>query len=219
MKTKKEIMNGIESVKSKKVDNNTIEYTTADGSRFIRLHLTDVVTFTPKGTIILNSGGWKTLTTKDRINKYSGLIVRQIKGQWFIGDVLFYDGIEFKNGKLISKEIKNNSAKIDKIKAKIKNYCDLITKNNLPMPHRGDCWYCLLKEVGTGKPLGDLSQNDHLIQHLKDKYLHGSILVNAMKEAGYRDEQIGFHYQMKLADTFKRSVRKYLQKRLIANAI
>ncbi|MDD4354226.1 MAG: hypothetical protein PHN56_07280 [Candidatus Nanoarchaeia archaeon] len=67
--------------------------------------------------------------------------------------------------------------------------------------------------------MGELGtdNNDHLITHLKEKYLHGSILVNAMREAGYRDEQIRFHYAGKYFDAFKRSLRKYLQKRLISN--
>jgi hypothetical protein len=64
--------------------------------------------------------------------------------------------------------------------------------------------------------MGELSNSDHLFSHLEESYLHGSILVNAMKEYGYNDMQISLHYQMELFDTFKRSVRKYLQKCLIS---
>ena len=100
---------------------------------------------------------------------------------------------------------------------KIKKYVDLITEDNLPIPSNGDCWYCLMKEVKTGKPLGDCtSDKDHLISHMEEGYVVGSLLVNAMREAGYRDEQISFHYQLKMVDTFKCVLRKYLIKRLIA---
>jgi hypothetical protein len=36
----------------------------------IRLHDTDVVTLHPDGSITLNTGGWYTVTTKDRLNSY-----------------------------------------------------------------------------------------------------------------------------------------------------
>lgn len=56
--------------KAKRIENNTYEIINDDGSRAIRLHDTDIITFTNKGTIILSSGGWQTKTTKDRLNKY-----------------------------------------------------------------------------------------------------------------------------------------------------
>jgi hypothetical protein len=216
-KTKRQIMEGIENTKARIIDHNTVEYFTANGDKIIRLHLTDIITIKPTGEIVLNSGNWRTPTTKDRISKYSGLRIWQERGQWFVGGRLFYDGITFKNGKLISKDIKPDDKKINKIKAQIKSYCDLITKDNLPIPNSGDCWYCCMHDVKEDhKTLGDLTGNhDHLKEHLKEKYLHGSILVNAMREAGYSDQQIGVHYAIKVVDTFKRSVRKYLQKRLI----
>lgn len=36
----------------------------------VRLHQTDVLTFSPDGAITLDSGGWDTVTTKDRMNAY-----------------------------------------------------------------------------------------------------------------------------------------------------
>lgn len=35
----------------------------------LRLHSTSVVTFVPGGSLVLDSGGWRTVTTKDRINR------------------------------------------------------------------------------------------------------------------------------------------------------
>jgi hypothetical protein len=61
--------------------------------------------------------------------------------------------------------------------------------------------------------MGDTTgDNGHILEHVKENYLHGSLLVNAMRETGYSDDQIRIHYGMKLADTFKRALRKYLQK-------
>ena len=45
-----------------------------DGCHFgaiaVRLHATDVVTYTQPGWLILNSGGYRTVTTKERINAF-----------------------------------------------------------------------------------------------------------------------------------------------------
>jgi len=217
-RTKSELLSNTKDVKNSKfVDNNTLSIEYLDGTKVIRLHNTDIVTFTPRG-YILNSGGWRTPTTKERINKFSPARVSQQNGQWFINGLLFYDGIEVDHdGKIISKIMKSDDKKVNAMKKRIAKYCSLITKDNLPVPDNGDCWYCLMT-TNENKTLGDSTGNHgHLLEHLKENYLHGSVLVNAMREAGYKDQQIGLHYQMKLADVFKRSLRKYLQKRLIAN--
>jgi hypothetical protein len=137
------------------------------------------------------------------------------KGLPYINGFSFYDGITFnKEGKLLSKKKPHNTKKINKLKAQIKGYCNLITKDNLPLPSSGDCWFCLM--TTNGETLGDVTSNtDHLLQHIKEGYLHGSILVNSMKFAGYNNEQINYNYQIKAIDTFKRNLRKYLIKKLI----
>lgn len=52
------------------IGNNTyLEH--ASGERdgiAIRLHYTQIVRFYPDGSIVLNNGGWETITTRDRIN-------------------------------------------------------------------------------------------------------------------------------------------------------
>uniref|UniRef100_A0AB74UN48 Uncharacterized protein n=1 Tax=Caulobacter phage BL57 TaxID=3348355 RepID=A0AB74UN48_9VIRU len=50
---------------------NTLDYTTSDGTRRVRLHDTDVLTMTPDGRVMINTGGWNTLTTRDRINGFA----------------------------------------------------------------------------------------------------------------------------------------------------
>jgi len=58
------------------------------GSLRVTYHSTDVVVVTPK-TIRLNNGGWKTLTTKTRMNQASrqyglGFNVYQRNYNWFV---------------------------------------------------------------------------------------------------------------------------------------
>lgn len=222
--TKRQILSGVEDINTSKiVDNNTVEIGFKNGDRAVRLHNTNIVTFTVDGKIILTSGGWRTSTTKDRLNGYSPFNIYQKNSIWYVetpkGTFNFYDGITFDYAGNLVSENKNIDLKaVNKVKRDIKKYVNLLDKvEKLPEPSGADCWYCHFRSVGSGKPLGDLTEgNTHLQDHIKEGYIHGSILVNAMREYGYRDNQIGFHYQADIRDTFKRALRKYLYKRLVS---
>ena len=60
----------------------------SDGWTVVRLHYTDIVMFNG-GDVVLNSGGWKTSTTKRRMNEASaefnlGFTVWQKYYNWFV---------------------------------------------------------------------------------------------------------------------------------------
>lgn len=59
----------------------------------IRLHETDVVVVRPDGTYRLDSGGWRTATTKERMNRALPCPVWQTNGIWHIGEVPYIDGM------------------------------------------------------------------------------------------------------------------------------
>ena len=71
---------------SKKLGNNTYLERFDDDTIVIKLHSTYVVTYCKNGDVILDSGGWQSKTTKDRINKYSPVGVHQKKREWFLDD-------------------------------------------------------------------------------------------------------------------------------------
>jgi len=87
---------------SRKVGNNTYAEILPDGSVGIMLHSTYVVKIHPDNSATLNSGGWHTPTTKDRINQYSPVRVYQRKGQWYLesGDE-YEDGVVVADNNLI----------------------------------------------------------------------------------------------------------------------
>ena len=58
-----------EGARVRKLENNTFEITLPNGERKIRLHQTDILTFRDGGFTV-NSGGYLTVTTRDRLNKY-----------------------------------------------------------------------------------------------------------------------------------------------------
>lgn len=59
----------------------------------IRYHKTDVVTICSDGSYILNNGGFKTVTTKKRINQYSPANLFQSKFNWYVGNIPFTNGM------------------------------------------------------------------------------------------------------------------------------
>lgn len=90
------MVHGKTNRKSRKIGNNTYAEIEYDNSVSIRLHGTAVVRFYPNGLVKLNSGGWQTSTTKDRINKYSPVKVYQKKYVWYLED-----GTEFEDNILV----------------------------------------------------------------------------------------------------------------------
>ena len=78
---------------TKKVGNNTY-LVRGEGCIHVRLHKTNVVTMYPDNTYRLNSGGWRTATTKQRINRFSPVKIYQHKYQWYLaGGQPFCDGV------------------------------------------------------------------------------------------------------------------------------
>jgi len=64
------------------------------GNSFVvRLHETDIVTIRPDGTYRLDSGGWKTVTTKARMSDILPRPVYQAMGIWYVNGIPFYDGM------------------------------------------------------------------------------------------------------------------------------
>lgn len=77
-----------------RLDNNTVLYKKPDDSFAVRLHNTEVVTIYPDGSYRLDSGGYRTVTTKDRINRYGPVRVYAERGVWYFGrGVLFRDDV------------------------------------------------------------------------------------------------------------------------------
>ena len=71
----------------RKLANNTyaVRGDTFDGEPLIhvRLHETNVLTFYADGTVAYDSGGWRTVTTKDRMNNYGPALIFSERGRWY----------------------------------------------------------------------------------------------------------------------------------------
>lgn len=164
----------------------------------IKLHNTIIVTYYPSGAIYLDTEGWKTVTTRDRINYFTPvwLNVWQERFIWYVTfkekTYLFEDGMQFHIDGTVTlngDQVKPYSPEDAKKKLKLKNKVDSYVKafiekfinHEIPQPGPGDCWLCGLKSSEDNKPWGD-SEADHLLNHMKEKYYVPSLLYNAIEE-------------------------------------
>lgn len=69
-----------------KIGNNTYLVRETQGAVAIQLHNTHIVTFHADGRIVLNSGGYRSVTTRQRMNAVTeqSIYVAQRRFEWFI---------------------------------------------------------------------------------------------------------------------------------------
>ncbi len=226
--------------KPKIIARNTFRFE-RDGETVIRLHGTDIVTKHKDGSVTLNAGGWKTVTTKDRMNGAmpAGYMLLQKAGAWFVrkgswhedgAQIPFFDGMKVPQCfEHMPAKAAANEKRETKLRADIKRFVGKLDKLEcLPEPSSGDCWYCMMtvKEPSkdAGKSLGEATgNNEHIRSHIKEGYLHGSLIMRALKWAGYCEP--GFIFAMEQSDrkqkrklhnggNVKRALRRYLYRQL-----
>lgn len=70
---------------ARKLAHNTFLRADPHDTYTVVYHATDIIRFFPGGAIVVNSGGWHTPTTKERINALLGLGIRSVKHVWMYG--------------------------------------------------------------------------------------------------------------------------------------
>jgi len=188
---------------SRKVGNNTylVRHSGVPGdSIHLKLHDTYIVTWYADGHVELNSGGWRTVTTKARLNEYleGGYSISQVKGQWYLsryrGNGVHEDVCMFEDGVTIAEDGETvaggspieDAKKLLALRRKVNRfalaYAAAFGKGEVPAPGLGDCFYCGMREVKSHKPLGECNgDKDHLLSHLEESYFVPSILARAME--------------------------------------
>lgn len=228
MTTKTASLSGIECTNSKIINRNTFEYIRPDGTYVIRLHMTDILEKRPTGEYVIYTGGWRTPTTKDRLNEHlpAGLRIYQDRGVWYLkgrdyetevteGMVIPADGSQPRR----TREQYNQERTAQKHKRLLDAYMKVFKKHleehGVPQPSGGDCWLCSMFDYGRlrdGIKMDPKHDRGHIVTHLKDKYVHGSLVMNALLWAGYKESQMPFVWGAK--DIAIRCVRRYLKFRL-----
>lgn len=173
----------------KPLDNNTRIFQRGDDIAIQFWH-TDILTFKKNGDIVLDSGGWKTMTTKARISDYSPCQIFQHRGVWtvhFNGEkALFKDGMVLKaNGKIVGAAPPAAEKAEIKLRKRVsvyaKAFVDALYAGKVGAPSLGDCFCCLATKTVGGEPV---RSSDHILGHLDESYFVPSLLANALKEFG-----------------------------------
>lgn len=219
--------------KSKKLQGNTYLHQLDGNEIGLRLHETYIIRYSAKHCKLF-TGGWNTLTTRDRLRTYGPVNVTTKNNILYIGGYnivpetpIFYEGVKVGyDGRILSK-IKTGEAlrkKNAKIKKRVNDYIAVIVKKiergAVSVPNGGDCWHCLMKSED-GKTMGDLSGSEHIIDHMREKYVVPSLIVNALLEAGYKHFQLPIILGIKddkiteVNWNLKNAIRRYLLKRFI----
>jgi len=215
---------------------NTFQYTEGD-KQIIRLHYTDIAE-KQGNNITLNTNGWLTVTTKDRLNfalerfGFDGFIA-SYKGVWYVHSrasgkqCAFYDGMVLPwaiNGSNPAAE--SEATRQRDLKKKIGRFLNktMPTGGTIPSYGRGDCFLCQnemaagpAKQESNGHTVHDPRPKPdagHILTHLDEGYLTGSLVVNALRFAGAPEGGIAIVLNRPV-DAFTRGrVRRYIQARL-----
>lgn len=193
------------------VGNNTRVIAYDDGRIALRFHSTDVATMAPDGTMTLDSGGRRTLTTKDRINGalrigpgyHARGHVWTDRGIWYYGrrapwmdgatvPVPFFDGMRIgPDGAVVNPEDGPSMADAEALRSRIRayarGYVNEMTAGAMPAPSAGDCLICQLAARGTVNGDRDRIPDtgaDHLASHLDESYYVPSLLMAVLRARG-----------------------------------
>lgn len=182
----------------------------------LRYHDTDVVTYFADGRYRFNTDGWRTLTTKDRINSYSPVHIWQTKGEWLTPAGPFADHCEYFNGQW-SGLSENLHAKRLAMRKRIADYCkafaQAIERGEIQRPSPGDCWGCLMNTKNGDPAEFPMLGPDHIIEHFNEGYFVPSLLMRAIQWRKYPDPAFIWQWfvERKESDTPIRALRQYLQ--------
>ena len=220
----KDALKGVEiapNTKPKRFEWGVVEYQTPNNETRWRYHNTDIVTLKSNGDIILNSGGYRTMTTKEKTNNilshigqrlsYRRWVIHQANGLWTVSNrqdglrIPYSDGLNLSKADDPKTQAKAQKAQQEQIKLRkaILKYSKLYTLESvLPngQPTQGDCWLC----CGIAP-----NEREHLVSHIKEGYVMTRLAVNALEANGYTPSPFLFQVRM---DAVQRSVAKYLYK-------
>lgn len=181
------------------------------GNPAVKLHATNVVTFTPDG-LRLTSGGWRTPTTKDRIGAClpGGCALAQDGGLWSLclpdkdGMMDWRNRTPYADGMTLSGDgrsvryaggRKPDPAAEKKLRKRVAdyaaNYVKALMAGKVPPPSAGDCFGCALVKAGSTPesrraehPSAGVTGADHFLSHLSERYYVPSLAFRALEFAG-----------------------------------
>jgi hypothetical protein len=125
----------------------------------LRFHATDILTFMPSGAVRYDTGEWRTVTTKVRMNKYGPACVYSDRGIWHIkprtpgptwtGGAPYVDGCIVHRGKVKGAGKARDVTRERKLRASLgkfaRDYVAKLYAGEIAAPNGGECWGCLMR--------------------------------------------------------------------------
>ncbi len=226
----------------RKLENNTYLVTRSPGEGWagtvkgkgphyaVRLHATDVVTIHPDGSYTYDSDGWRTVTTKARMNTYGNAAVWSDRGSWLIARRRnnfseteqtaqpFADGVTVHaDGRITGAGVDESLTRrrlLKQVREYIAGFVAHVKANGLPDPSPGDCWGCyMVPKEDRARPagFGDLMGIDHYLSHMEEGYYVPSLLWRAVQRCGNPSFVYGL-IQRGNVDLLERELRAYFKK-------
>jgi hypothetical protein len=166
----------------------------------IKHHSTVVIKYAPSGTITLDTQGWHTPTTKERLNNWlpRNWGVYQENHVWYLwhrGEAeyrfkpgpenkqtwTFEDGMQIlADGKVIGAgDAEERKALIKAAKRYVKKFTEALMAGKVGPPS-GDCFYCCMT-TDDGRTLGEVTGDSHILSHIEEDYFVPSLLIRAVQ--------------------------------------
>lgn len=218
---------------TRKLANNTYVHRVGDDIA-VKYHATDITTYHRDGTITLDTGGWRTATTKGRMHELigRGLFLSSTDGVWTLSRRVgewpapvetvseYYDGMRFTYaGEMVTAVLVDSGRELKKAKREIRGYVALYTDERIAelvasaidKGTAGDCWFCGMQTTD-GASLGDaVNDVDHLREHVREGYTMATLMANAVKSRGYREPAVILHHAPELV---RKAIRAYLVEKI-----
>lgn len=195
------------------------------GDMVIRFWETDIVRITLENNYTLNTGGYLTTTTKDRLSRFTPARVGADRGLWYV-----YEGQGWDNRKLFANGIRVDITgkvidgageesfpaimkKVDRLVTRyIAGYAAHVMELGYPDEDTaGDCWGCKLHDVANPENIEPMGY-DHYLSHFHENYYVPSILTIVW---GMMKADIARGYE---PHDLKQSLRKFFRSRKLGIA-
>lgn len=211
---------------SRTIANNTRLIRRRPDKIALQLHATDVVSFHRNGDVVLNSGGWLTLTTKDRINNALAWpnVITQRHGRWYFssegwdnpdGMLPYEDGMIIHADGTTSLTREPEVAAVEdrmneKMRKDVARYMRKITPEAIVVAADNAAGDCLLCAAGSDECLAD---------HVRENYFHMALLRRAIYARQYPDPNLIIWHIVESARSGRKDyavqhVGSFLRKRL-----
>jgi len=186
---------------------NTLRYVTRHGEERTRLHGTDVVREFPDGTAIIETGGWNTATTRDRINRAleGTAFVFTRQGTLYLAkggeDRPFVRRVTINPDETVSTDLDQGEAvSYEYMKPYVERYLDRLRRHGVPVDTAGDPWIptrpdglydaqyvrLWLTEPEAVRAHGEDPEDPDE----QEPYVFGTLVANALEWSGLRSESV-----------------------------